>query len=289
MELLPLIFEKYMTASVDPKFALNHITTPRLRPAEFFALARALGMAGVEIRNDLEGNAILDGAQPAGIAAAASAEGMEILSINALQRFNEWSPARAGEAVALADYAAACGARALVLVPTNDATGCADGTRQENLRSALAGLAPILGARGLLGFVEALGFETSSLRYKSEAVAAIRETEGGAVFRLVHDTFHHHLAGEAAIFADMTGLVHVSGVSDPAVAFAQMRDSHRGLVDSRDRLGNLAQITALCESGYDGVLSFEPFAAEVQALDAPAAELRRSMEFIRNGLRRVAA
>lgn len=277
--------ESKMTRTVEPRFALNHITTPGLRPAEFFALARELGMAGTEIRNDLDGNAIVDGTPPVEIVTAAQAAGVDILTINALQRFNEWTPERATEAENLADYAAACGARALVLVPTNDETGREDGVRQANLRAALAGLAPILAERGLLGFVEPLGFEACSLRNKSEAVAAIKDTAGGEVFRLVHDTFHHHLAGEDAIFPEMTGLVHISGVSDPSVSVSDMRDSHRVLVDAEDRLGNVAQIAALIESGYDGVLSFEPFAAEVQALRAPGAALTRSMDFIRDALR----
>ena len=34
------------------RFALNHITTPRLSVEEFFALARKLGMTEVEVRND---------------------------------------------------------------------------------------------------------------------------------------------------------------------------------------------------------------------------------------------
>ena len=97
---------------------------------------------------------------------------------------------------------------------------------------------------------------------KSEAAQAIAAVDGGADFRLVHDTFHHHLAGEAALFPALTGLVHISGVDDPALGVADMRDAHRVLVTGGDRLGNVAQIRALFAAGYDGFLSFEPFAAE---------------------------
>ncbi len=267
-------------------FALNHITTPGLAPRDFLALARDLGMVGVEIRNDLAGNAILDGTPAAEIRALG---GPAILSINALQRFTDWTPARAAEAEALADYAAACGARALVLVPTNDGSGREEGVRQRNLRAALAGLAPLLAARGLLGFVEPLGFAECALRLKSEAAAAIAETEGGEVFRLVHDTFHHHLAGESTLFADLTGLVHISGVSDPEVPLSEMRDSHRVLVEAGDRLDTLGQIAALLSAGYQGPFSFEPFAVEVQQDPDPATALRRSMDVLRAGLSAVAA
>ena len=107
--------------------------------------------------------------------------------------------------------------------------------------AALEALKPILGSRGLVGLVEPLGFEICSLRYKSEAVDAIAARGRRRVFKLVHDTFHHHLAGEAAIFPALTGLVHISGVDDPALCI-DMRDPHRVLVTGRDRLGNVEQI-----------------------------------------------
>lgn len=275
--------------AADIRFALNHMAAPRLRLGEFFALAQKLGITEVEIRNDLSGNAILDGTPPATVKAAAEATGITIISINALQRFNEWTPAREAEAIQLADYARDCGARALVLVPKNDGTGRANGERQGNLRVALKALAPLLQSRGLIGLVEPLGFEICSLRLKSEAAEAIKATVGQGVFRLVHDTFHHHLAGEADIFPDMTGLIHISGVSDRSVSVPDMRDSHRVLVDAADRLDNIGQIRAMTESGYSGPLSFEPFSAEVHALASAEPALRASIDFIRSGVAKSAA
>ncbi|MBW8283735.1 MAG: TIM barrel protein, partial [Rhizobium sp.] len=105
--------------------------------------------------------------------------------------------------------------------------------------------------------------------------------DGTGVFKLVHDTFHHHLAGEPALFPAMTGLVHISGVTDPAVSVADLRDSHRVLVDSDDRLDNVGQIRALRAAGYSGPLSFEPFAPSVHALTDPRAAVRESIDYIR--------
>jgi 2-keto-myo-inositol isomerase len=262
-------------ASGAELFALNHMTAPKLRLAEFFALARDLGITRAEIRNDLAGNAIIDGTPALDVANAAKKAGIEIISINALQRFNAWTPEREREAIELADYAAASGAKALVLVPRNDGEGRGDGERLPNLIKALAALKPILKERGLIGLVEPLGFEVCSLRRKSEAVAGIDAVNGGDVFKLVHDTFHHYLAGEATQFPDRTGLVHISGVDDPAIAVAEMRDSHRVLVDAHDRLGNMAQIKALRAGGYAGPLSFEPFAESIQKQDA--SQIRESL------------
>lgn len=262
------------------RFALNHMAAPSLAIDDFFALARSLGIDSVEIRNDLSGNAILDGTKPEAIKDAAARHGLTIISINALQRFNEWNATRAAEAQELIEYARASGAKALVLVPKNDGTGCADGERQANLRESLAALKPMLDEAGIIGLVEPLGFAICSLRSKTEAADAIEQLGAQSTFRLVHDTFHHHLAGEAQFFPELTGLVHISGVHDPAVSVADMRDPHRVLVDADDRLDNAGQISALLQAGYKGLFSFEPFAAEVHALKDPAGALRASMDYL---------
>lgn len=268
------------------RFALNHMVAPQLDLAEFFALARRLGLGDVEIRNDLADRPLPD---PASVRALAAEHGITIVSINALQKFNHWSAERAREAQALADYCKACGARALVLVAANDGTGRGDNERVSNATEAMRGLKPILAAAGITGLVECLGFEACSLRKKSEAVAAIDAADGAEMFRLTHDTFHHHLAGEAALFPARTGLVHISGVEDPAVPVADMRDSHRVLVGPKDRLGNVAQLRALRAAGYGGPLSFEPFAVELRALPDPAKAIGESMDFIRAALAAKAA
>ena len=207
---------------------------------------------------------------------------MRILSINALQRFNAWDGEREAEARSLARYARDCGAAMLVLCPVNDVSyRLAEGERLRGLRDALRGLAPILGDAGIRGLVEPLGFQESSLRLKSEAVEAIEELGLGERFRVVHDTFHHHLAGEPHLLPDWTGLVHLSGVDDPGLPLGALRDSHRGLVDANDRLGNIAQIEALLAGGYAGAFSFEPFAASVHASDDIGGALERSMRLDR--------
>jgi 2-keto-myo-inositol isomerase len=254
--------------------ALNHMVAPALDLPRFFDLAAGLGCRGVEIRNDLGDGAIAGGATPEATARLAAERGLTILSINALQRFNDWTEARAAEARVLADYARRCGAKALVLVPVNDAGWSSS---PAGLRRALSGLAGILADAGILGLVEPLGFEICSLRSKREAVGAIDDLGLGDRFRLVHDTFHHHLAGEAELFPGRTGLVHISGVEDRSVPLAGLRDAHRVLVGPADTIGNAAQIRALRAGGYRGPLSFEPFAASVHAAPDIAGALHASM------------
>lgn len=260
------------------RFAINHITAPKLSLEEFFATARELGLTEVEIRNDLPD--IVGTVEPAAVKAAAEKAGVTIISINALYPFNVWSGDLPARAVTMADYAAASGAKALVMCPLNDGTEVSF----DDLVAALTAMKPILEERGLTGFVEPLGFPVSSLRTKAEAIKAIDAAGGGDVYRLVHDTFHHHLAGETVFFPERTGLVHISGVTDPAVSVADMLDAHRVLVDGGDRLENIAQIRTLQAAGYNGPYSFEPFASEVHALKNPAAALKDSIDHISRAL-----
>jgi 2-keto-myo-inositol isomerase len=260
-------------------YALNHMVAPRKTFAQLIQLTTSLGLDQVEIRNDLPGVAIADGTPPARIRDEAAAGGVRILSINALQRFNDWNDRRVDEAIALARYARDCGAEALVLCPVNDASyRPSESERQRNLRHALRALAPILAEAGIIGLIEPLGLASSSLRLKADAVEAIEEQGLGERFRIVHDTFHHYLAGEPRMFAEWTGLVHISGVDDD-LPLDHLRDEHRVLVGADDILGNLGQIIALMED-YDGPYAFEPFAASVHATGDIGAALESSMHWI---------
>ncbi len=256
------------------RFAINHITAPKLPLEDFFATARRLGITEVEIRNDLPD--VVNRMAPVEVKAAAQKAGVDIISINALYPFNVWSGDLPNKAIALADYAAASGAKALVMCPLNDGTEVSF----DDLVVALIAMKPVLQERGLIGLVEPLGFPISSLRTKKEALRAIDAADGGDVYKLMHDTFHHHLAGETEFFPDRTGLVHISGVVDPDVYVNHMLDAHRVLVDSHDRLENIAQIKAMNAGGYQGPYSFEPFAEEVHDLSDPEASVRESMDYV---------
>ena len=257
------------------RFSLSHILAPRQSPAEFFAMARALGVTDVEIRNDTPN--VVGTVAPAEVKAAAQAAGVNLLSINALYPFNVWNDERRAQTERLADYAAACGAKALVMCPLNDGTRVS----QDDVITALKAIKPILEARGIKGLLEPLGFPVSSLRRKADAIAAIQAAGGEGLFKLVHDTFHHHLASETEFYPEWTGLVHISGVADTDVSVDKMLDAHRVLVDQRDRLGNVPQIRALQAAGYNGPFSFEPFATEVQELADPQTALADSMAWLR--------
>ena len=270
----------FKEAALSAPYALNHVTTPYADFAGLAALARELGLDAVEIRNDLDGVPLADGTPANQLREEAQEAGVTILSINALQRFDLWEAAREKEAVSLAAYARQAGAPALVLCPVNDRGDRRDAAeRARDLRRSLRALAPILADHGLSGLIEPLGFAECALRRKQDAVDAVDETGTEAQFALLHDSFHHALSGDEAMFPARTGLMHISGVEED-LPFGAIRDRHRVLVGPGDRLDNVGQIRALRRGGYAGPLSFEAFSAQVHDDPEHAAALARSIEYL---------
>ena len=262
-----------------PDFAINHMTLARMPYLGLLDAAKALGCIRVEVRNDLPGP-LFDGLAPEAAGDLAKEKDLRILALAEVKQFNDWGPERRAEAEALMRTARACGAEAVALIPRNDNGGMGNGERQANLRLALRELKPMLEDHDLVGLVEPLGFAICALRHKAEAVEEIEALDATGRFRLVHDTFHHHLAGGGPLWPAYTGIVHVSGVVEPGLAAEDMADRHRMLVDGADRLGNLDQLAALQAAGWRGPVSFECFAPEVHAATDPVGALRRSMDII---------
>lgn len=269
------------TDSVDMMLpiALNHMTAPALPTEALFGLAASLGMVGVELRNDL-GRPMFDGAVPEAIRDMAQAHGLRILALAEVKAFNDPVRNAADDAAALAGMARRCGAEAIALIPKVAAAPTPRDEQRKALADALANLLPVLDSAGITGLIEPLGFPVSTLRHKEDVAEVLEQMGTPPCFRIVHDTFHHHLAGGGPVFAALTGLVHISGVIDPAPTPDRMTDAHRVLVDTRDRLHTIAQLRALTAAGYAGPASFEAFAPEIHALSDPAAALTDSQEFI---------
>lgn len=263
-------------------FALNHMTTPNLPWQGVVDLAASLGCVGVEFRNDLKGP-LFGGDDPAKVGAALRAKGLHFLALAEVKMFNDWSDAKAAEADALMRIAVAAGAEAVSLIPRNDNVATERGESRRVTETALRELLPMLRGHGLKAMVEPLGFEVCSLRYKDILADAIDAVGGVGTYFMVHDTFHHALAGFGPIFPELTGIVHVSGVKD-MISLSEMRDPHRVLVDADDLLGNVPQIRALHRGGYRGPVSYECFAPSVHALADHGPALRASMEFIASGV-----
>jgi len=252
-------------------FALNHMTVPSFSMKQANALACALDMVGVELRNDLD-VPLFDDQKP-------TIGKMTVLALAEVKAFNAFNDATFAAAVTLMDQAVACGAKAIALIPQVGGEVSSDG-----LRTAMIALGPELEKRGLVGLIEPIGFLNSTLRNKSDVVALIESIEHGAQFGLVHDTFHHFLSGEKDFYPLHTKLVHISGVSNHTKDVADIQDADRVLVDADDRLGNVAQIQELLRGGYEGPFSFEVFSPDVHALSDPKAALSCSIRFIQDAV-----
>jgi 2-keto-myo-inositol isomerase len=271
------------------RIALNRIVSPFVGLEEFFAITAELGLGKVELRNDLPGGKIIDNLAPGEVKRLAAKHRIQILTINALQRFN--LPSNVSKATReledLIGLARSIGCRAVVLCPNNDRSDRR--SPEQSLRDTVAALKafrPRFEESGLLGYVEPLGFPESSLKSVLTAAEAIGEA-GSASYRMVYDTFHHYLGPDDAsdieqkLDVSLVGLVHASGV-EAALDKGAMRDGHRVLVTASDRMGNVDQIARLLALGYTGDVSLEPFSEEVQRLERKVflEEVRKSVDML---------
>lgn len=265
------------------RFCLNRIICPAFVLDDFFNLAKDIGISYVELRNDLPGEEILDGLPPEEVRSLAGKYGIQIVTINAIQRFNLGTGLDAlyEQTGRMIDVAAAIDCKGIVLCPHNDKkdTRSAQQCFKDTV-AALKKIGSLLKEAGIVGLVEPLGFGECSLRSKTVAVEAIGES-GFDSFKLVHDSFHHYLGPDETVYPEKTGLVHISGV-ETALSKPQILDEHRVLIGAEDIMGNQTQIKALEANGYKGLYSFEPFSTQVQDMsrDKLKAALLESLELI---------
>lgn len=267
------------------KKALNHMTTPDMRWDDFLILASELGCVGVEFRNDLN-RALFDGDAPENVTLLANKYKLDILALAEVKMFNDWSDEKAKETDQLMHIAKACGAKAISLIARNDGKRMSEVERVEDLQTSFSELLPMLKANDLIGMVEPLGFEPCNIRNKLDTVHAIDKLGAHDTFKIVHDTFHHHLAGGGELYPDHTGIIHISGVVDPSLNVAQMGDEHRILVDVDDRLENVRQLDEMLLAGFDGPVSFEAFSSQVHEMKDPKTQINKSFDFIEKNMKR---
>ena len=275
---------------IDKKrVGLNRVIAPALSLAEFYGLASSLGIGKVEIRNDLGGTDPIDGLKAAEASRLAADHGVEVISINALQQFNLAAarPKATAELEALLELAQGIGCKAVVMCPNNDSADArSPSARLAETVDALAAFGPLFQSAGVLGYLEPLGFGISSLASLAVAQEAIGKS-GQACYRVVYDTFHHHIGPDDASVLGKgydiatTGLVHISGV-EAGIARDAYRDEHRVLVGPGDTMKSKEQMAALDQLGYRGSFSFEAFSPVIQKLGKAdlAAALHKSLDYV---------
>jgi len=271
------------------KISLNRIIYPKLKLEDFFKFTKNLDLDKIELRNDLPGEEIIDDYSHEQLKELSKKYGIEILTINALQKFNLAAilPETIEELKKLISLSLSIGCKAIVLCPNNDVN---DKRNPEEIFKetvkALKSFGPLFKDSGLWGYLEPLGFKESSLRSLIIAMKTIQES-GYPVYKIVHDTFHHHLGSDTfdTIENDYdisyTGLVHISGVECNIPAY-EYRDNHRVLVSEQDKLQTKKQIELLLKLGYAGNISFEPFSQKVQEMEIEKIKsaINNSIEYV---------
>ncbi len=261
--------------------SLNQIAAPFADASAFCALAWQTNCAGIELRTDMKSvDWTIDNAQKIGT--LAKDHNLRIFALSEIGAFDDFDKGRLEQTKQLISLANNMGAEAISFIPRNDNHGAEPAARRDNLSRVLSTLQPLLEDAKLIGFIEPLGFKTASICRKQDVVDVIIDLGFEQTFKLIHDTFHHALVENDPIFAQYTGLVHISGVEDTSLDVADMKDQDRVLVGPKDRIGNIEQIKQLCADGYVGPISFEPFSPMVQNSTDLKAELERSIQFIKS-------
>ncbi len=259
------------------KLSVNRIASPAISVTDFIEFAADTGFGGIELRNDLKDPTIKGGQSAEEIRAKAKEKGISILTINALQRFNDPKlfPEKKKELQDLIKEALSIECKVIVLCPVNDPDDDRSPEDQKkDLEDSLKTYAPLFRETGTTGLIEPLGFEICSVRYKKQAVDAIIATDLEDLYKVTHDTFHHYLSNEKEFFPEHTGLVHVSGVY-PGKSKEEITDEDRVLVDRNDIMDNKAQVTELLKLGCEAIFSYEPFSSKIQNL--PLEELKKGI------------
>ncbi|WP_419963194.1 TIM barrel protein [Pantoea vagans] len=265
----------------NARFCVNRKIAPSLSIPQFFKLVSQLGIHNVELRNDMPGGHVTDDLSGDEVKALARESGIRIVTINALYPFNQLNEEVLQRARQLLSDAQAVGAESLVLCPLNDGTPIS----AADTISALKTLAPLFADAGIQGLVEPLGFPQSSLRSATQAQTLIREA--GVPFRLLIDTFHHHLFEDAEqtfeqeIDSQQIGLVHLSGVTDPRPV-SELTDEERIMLSADDRLRSKQQVERLEKMGYTGLYAFEPFSSVMNSWQEAdiSREIRHSIQLL---------
>jgi len=265
----------------NARFCINRKIAPSLTLPQFFKLVSQLGIHNVELRNDMPSGRVTDDLTGDEVKSLARESGIRIVTINALYPFNQLNEEVLQRARQLLSDAQAIGAESLVLCPLNDGTPIS----AADTVAALKTLSPLFAEAGIQGLVEPLGFPQSSLRSATQAQTLIQDA--GVPFRLLIDTFHHHLFEDAEqtfekeVDIQQIGLVHLSGVTDPRPV-DQLTDEERIMLSADDRLRSKQQVERLEKMGYTGLYAFEPFSSVMNSWQEAdiAREIRDSIQLL---------
>lgn len=269
------------------RFCINRKIAPSLTIEEFFKVVKKCGLSKVEIRNDMPSGKILDDLTVDQFNALTKKYGIDVVTINALYPFNLPS-ARAEltkKAEDMLNIAKQVNCQAVIMCPYNEHDVRTPEQREADTLDSIKYFSQLFAKYGILGLVEPLGFPISSLRSYVLAGNLIKSAK--SPFKLVLDTFHHHLAElpidkfNETIDVNLIGLVHLSGVEDSRPV-DKLTDEERIMLSKHDVLKSKEQVIELEKLGYKGIYAFEPFSSTLNGWDAADIEeaINSSIDFI---------
>lgn len=269
------------------RFCINRKIAPNLTIEEFFKVVKKCGLSKVEIRNDLPSGKVLDDLTIDQFNALTKKYEIEVVTINALYPFNY--PERRSEltkkAEELLNIAKEIKCQAIIMCPFNEPDIRSESERKSDTLNSIKYFTKLFSQYGISGLLEPLGFTVSSLR--SYILAGNLIQEANSPFKLVLDTFHHHLAGlpldryQETVDINMIGLVHLSGVEDDR-SVDELTDEERIMLSPQDILKSKEQVIELEKLGYKGIYAFEPFSSILNNWKASEIEeaINDSIEYI---------
>lgn len=173
------------------RFCLNRKIAPSLSIEAFFRLVNSLGLNKVELRNDLPTGKVTDDLSHQQVRELADRYHIEILTINAVYPFNRRTEQVRGFGRI---FVARGQSHWRQIAGPVSAQRWQRGAGQRNPECAARSVAAVFVLRRA-GLVEPLGFPQSSLRSAAQAQTLIRDAK--VPFKLLIDTFHHHLYPQA--------------------------------------------------------------------------------------------
>lgn len=271
------------------RFCINRKIAPALSIEEFFKVVKQCGLTKVEMRNDMPSGKILDDLTVDQFNALTRKYGLEVITINALYPFNLPS-ARAAltpKAEEMLEIAKKVHCKAIIMCPYNEKDTRTAGEREVDTANSIKYFTDLFAKYGIQGLVEPLGFPISSLRSYNLTEKLI--TSVGSPFKLVLDTFHHHLAGlpvepfHLTVDVQKIGLVHLSAVEDTRPT-DQLTDEERLMFSPKDVLKSKEQVMQLEKLGYKGIYAFEPFSSTLNNWGMKEVEqaINESIDYICN-------
>ncbi|BDR59928.1 TIM barrel protein [Lactobacillus xylocopicola] len=254
-------------------FCINRCCAGGLKLSDFVKLANEVGVHNIELRTDIhKGSNFLDDLSSAEFNQLQREYDVHVANISAefnLDDRSHWNN-KIQAVTELVNLAQKIGAQHILFTPIRNAHDIrTDDQKFADLVHNIRTYSDILGAAGINGLVEPLGFGDSSLRFPWVAQQVLQEADAKN-FKLIADTFHYYKAQvtkkdfDEKVDVSRVGLIHLSSIPTNKSP-KEADDADRLFIcdNDEDIMKTIDQTNWFKESNYFGLYSFEPCAPEI--------------------------